>query len=378
MSDDDDEDCCSGCCLSSDEEEEETTKEFTSEFEKKKAKFIPPKIQFKGDLSKRKIIKELNFDKKYISNLILFKNYILLAVDKSLHFYDQTLKLIFEYKIQYYLKNDLSLTNYNDETIIMRIEGIVIVINFYEKNKQIFYEVIQEIKDNSHYNLNTKLSYGFLLLGGIDKKYGFFQPVHKKEKISKYNKFELIFKIHKVHNNDHDNISVVVDLNNGRIFSCLSEDSNIKVIEYYRKIKPNRPRIIKSMNGYEVDNAVLLCDKYLLLMESEYLEKYYFWLMDTETLEIVYKFNTPQYNSFMCVLSENKVLYGSETRLAIDEFSFADEKFIQKTIFESEYKKGKTDDDGEKSYIIRDFLNENTFIAYNKDIGLLMIFQCEN
>ena len=99
--------------------------------------------------------------------------------------------------------------------------------------------------------------------------------------------------------------------------------------------------------------------------------------MDTETLEIVYKFNTPQYNSFMCVLSGNKILYGSKTRLAIDEFSFADEKFIQKTIF-AEYKIGKTDDDGEKSYIIRDFLNENTFIASNKDIGLLMIFQCEN
>ena len=328
-------------------------------------------------MSKRKIIKELNFDKKYISNLILFKNYILLAVDKSLHFYDQTLKLIFEYKIQYYLEKDLSLTNYNDETIIMRIEGIVIVINFYEKNKQIFYEVIQEIKDNSHYNLNTKLSYGFLLLGGIDKKYGFFQPVHKKEKISKYNKFELIFIIHKVHNNDDDSTSFVADLNNGRIFSCLIDDSNIKVIEYYRTSKPNRPRIIKSMNGYNVHNAGLLCDKYLLLMGLKYFKVSYFWLMDTETLEIVYNLNTPQYNSFMCVLSENRVLYGSKTRLAIDEFSYADEKFIQKTIFESEYKKGKTDDDGEKSYIIRDFLNENTFIAYNEDIGL-MIFQCEN
>ena len=100
--------------------------------------------------------------------------------------------------------------------------------------------------------------------------------------------------------------------------------------------------------------------------------------MDTETLEIVYKFTIPQYISFMCVLSENKVLFGSFTRLAIDEFSYADEKFILKTIFESEYKKCKTDDECEKSYIISDFLNENTFIAYNKDIGLLMIFQCEN
>ena len=57
MSDDDDEDCCSGCCLSSDEEEEETTKEFTSEFEKKKAKFIPPKIQFKAICQKEKLLK---------------------------------------------------------------------------------------------------------------------------------------------------------------------------------------------------------------------------------------------------------------------------------------------------------------------------------
>lgn len=265
------------------------------------------------------------------------------------------------------------MTNYNDETIIIGTEDKVIVINFYEKNKQITYEVIQEIKEREYYSLNTKLSYGFLLLVGIDKKYGFFQPVHKKEKINKNNKFELIFKIHIVHNNDLFNIPTVVDLNNGRIFSGLSKNCNIKVIEYYRTNKPNRPRIIKSMNGPEVYNAGLLCDKYLLLMGSDN----YFWLMDTETLEIVYIWNTPENDSFMCVLSENIFLYGSETRLAIDELSFVDGKFIKKTIFESEYKQGNTDNDGEKSYIIRDFLNENTFVASNEDIGL-MIFQCEN
>ena len=358
-----------------DSKRNQVRKEFTLEFEKKIAKFIPPKIQFKGDLLKRKIIRELNFGEIFISNLTLFKNYILLTVDSSLHFYDQMLKLIFDHKFVDPGQEVLSLTNYNDETIIMGAEDKVIVINFYEKNNQITYEVIQEFKETEFYSINTKLGYGFLLLGGMDRKYGFFLPVHKKEKISKDNKFELIFKIIKVHNVYDDDSPDVVDLNNGRIFSWLNDDKNIKVIEYYRKNKPNRPRIIKSMNGYGLHNAGLICDKYLLLMGLTY-PKYYSWLMDTETLEVVYTWNTPQNDSFMCVLAENKFLYGSETRIALDELSFADGKFTRKKIFESKYKEGISEDDWKEGYGIREFLNENTFVTFNMMDGRFMIFEC--
>ena len=104
-----------------------------------------------------------------------------------------------------------------------------------------------------------------------------------------------------------DDCPDIVDLNNGRIFSWLNDDKNIKVIEYGLN-----PRIIKSMNGYGLHNAGLVCDRYILLMGLIY-PKYYTWVMDTETLEIVYKWKTPHNDSFMCTLSENKFLYCKET-----------------------------------------------------------------
>jgi hypothetical protein len=350
----------------------EVRKEFSFEFEKKIAKYIPPKIKFKGNIVNRKIIKELNFGEIFISNLTLFKTYILLTVDSTLHFYDKTLKLIFEHKFVEPGKEVLSLNNYNDETLIMGADDKVLVINIYDKNSQITYEVIQEFKDTEFYCLNEKLYNGFLLIGGMDRKYGFYEVIHKKEKISKDNKFQLKFKIHKVHNVYDDDCPGIVDLNNGRLFSWLNDDKNIKVIEYSSR----KPRIIKSKNGYGLHNAGLLCDKYLLLMGLTY-PKYYSWLMDTETLNIVYAWNTPQNDSFMCTLSENKFLYGSETRFACDEFSAKDGKFSRKNLYNSKFRENITDRDWEESYGIREFLDENTFITYNM-AGRLMIFKCDN
>ena len=54
----------------------------------------------------------------------------------------------------------------------------------------------------------------------------------KKEKVSKNNKFQLQFSIDLVHNVYDDDAPGIVDLNNGRIFSWLNDDKNIKVIEY--------------------------------------------------------------------------------------------------------------------------------------------------
>ena len=350
----------------------EVRKEFTLEFEKKIAKYIPPKIAFKGNIVKRKIIRELNFGDIFISNLTLFKTYILLTVDSILHFYDETLKLIFDHKFVEPGKEVLSLNNYNDETLIMGADDKVLVINIYDKNNQITYEIIQEFKETVFYCLNEKLHNGYLLIGGMDRKYGFYDKIKKKEKISKDNKFQLIFKIHKVHNVYDDDCPGIVDLNNGRLFSWLNDDKNIKVIEY----ASHKPRIIKSKNRYGLHNAGLLCDKYILLMGLKY-PKYYSWLMDTETLDIVYTWNTPQNDSFMCTLSENKFLYGSETRVACDELIIKDGKFSRKNLYESDYKENISDYDWKESYGIRDFLNENTFVSFNMG-GSFMIFQCEN
>lgn len=51
----------------------------------------------------------------------------------------------------------------------MGADDKVLVINIYDKNSQITYEVIQEFKDTEFYCLNEKLYNGFLLIGGMDR-----------------------------------------------------------------------------------------------------------------------------------------------------------------------------------------------------------------
>ena len=55
-----------------DKKRNEVRKQFTKEFTKIIAKFIPPKINFKGNIQKKKIIEEIKFGDKFVSNLTLF------------------------------------------------------------------------------------------------------------------------------------------------------------------------------------------------------------------------------------------------------------------------------------------------------------------
>ena len=192
----------------------------------------------------------------------------------------------------------------------------------------------------------------------------------KKEKVSKNNKFQLQFSIDLVHNVYDDDAPGIVDLNNGRIFSWLNDDNNIKVIEYS---PAHKARIIKSKNGIDLHNAGLICDKYILLMGLIY-PIYYSWLMDTETLEIVKKWETPDNDSFNCSLCENKFIYSSNYRIACDEFYIKDGDFFRKNIYETYYNESHSED-WENSYGVETFLNENTFVAINSN-GKLMIFSC--
>ena len=161
----------------------------------------------------------------------------------------------------------------------------------------------------------------------------------------------------------------IVDLNNGRIFSWLNDDKNIKVIDYSPK-----QRIIKSMNGYGLHNAGLICDKYLLLMGLAY-PKYHSWLMDTETLDIVKKWTTPQNDSFECSLGLNKFIYGSSYRIACDEFYVKDGDFIRKNVYETDFKEDKSED-YKHSFGVYLFFDENTFITSDFH-GRIMVFYCK-
>ena len=356
-----------------DKRRNEVRKEFITEFKKKIAKYIPPKINFKGNLLNRTIVKEKYFDGKFVSNLTFFKDYILITVESELQFYNKNLELIFRHKFVEEKNEVLSLNVIDDQTIIMGAEDNLQIINFFEKVKnQITFEVIQEMKETNFYCLNVKLHNGYVLIGGMDRKYGFYEISNRMEKISKNNKLQLKFKIHKIHNVYDDDCPRIEDLNNGRLISWLIDDKNIKIIEYTTR----KPRIIKSMNGYGLHDAALINDKYLLLMGLTY-PQYYSWLMDTESLEIIHKWKTPQNDSFMCSLCENKFLYGSETRFALDEFSSKDGKYIRTKIYESKYIPHMTDDDWEDQYGIRYFLDEYTFVATNIR-GKIMIFKCSN
>ena len=110
-----------------------------------------------------------------------------------------------------------------------------------------------------------KLNNGYILIGGMDRKYRFYEIINNNNKLQ----IQLMHKIEKVHNVYDDDCPEIVDLNNGRILSWLNDDKNIKIIEYGIE-----PRIIKSMNGYGLHNAGLISDKYLLLMGLTY-PKYY-------------------------------------------------------------------------------------------------------
>ena len=134
-----------------------------------------------------------------------------------------------------------------------------------------------------------------------DRKYSFYEVENPNEKIGLGNKFKLVNRIESVHNVYDDDIPDIVDLNNGRIFSWLNDDSNIKVIDYYPEQK-----IIFSKNGYTLHNAGLVSDKYLLLFGLTY-PTYYTWLFDIESLEVIYTWETPENDSFHISIKENGI-----------------------------------------------------------------------
>ena len=98
------------------------------------------------------------------------------------------------------------------------------------------------------------------------------------------------------------------------------------------------------------------------------------WLMDTESLEIVKHWVTPQNDSFSISISENTFFYSSNRRIGYDEFIVNDGEFIRKNIYECYYSEDKKENRDER-YSVRNVLDENTFIAktWNNEVT---IFKC--
>ena len=352
-----------------DKKRKEVRQEFTIEFEKKIAKFIPPKIKFLGDLRKRKVITTKQLEEEYTSGLTIFKNFFLYRATNYFKVLNKNLKLVFSVKLVDDKNEIFNINNINDETLVIVATDKIRIINLnVEKEDAISYEVIQEIKETEFYCISGKLNNGYLLLAGGDRKYYFYELEKKGEKFGKDNKYKLIGNIEKVHNVYDDDFPYFIDLNNGRILSWLNDDHNIKIIEYF----PNQ-KILMSKNGFQLHDAGLICDKYIILMGLHY-PQYDSWLMDTETYQIVKHWITPQNDSFVNCFSENVFFYSSTFRIACDELIIKDGDFVRNNLYECYYKEDKKES-WEERFDVTTILDEYTFITNNYN-NKIMIFHC--
>ena len=352
-----------------DKKRNEVRKEFTLEFEKKIAKYIPPKIKFKGDLRKKSLVTMKTLEDKYASGLTIFKKYFLYTATHTLKILNKNLKLIFSEKIVQDDNEIFNIINLNDETIVMIASDKVRIINLNEQKDDVFtYEIVQEIKETKFYFIGQQLNNGYLLIGSGDRKYFFYELEKTNLKFSKDNKYKLIGSVELVHNVYDDDFPDCLDFNNGRLLSWLNDDHNIKVIEYFPEQK-----IIVSKNGYQLHDAGLICDKYAILMGLTY-PQYDSWLMDTESYDIVKHWITPQNDSFIRSFFPNTFFYSSTSRIAYDEFYVKDGEFYRKNIYECYYKEDKKESWDERISVYN-ALDEYTFITktWNEKI---MIYKC--
>ena len=359
---------------SSDEGEEdkkrnEVRQEFTLQFEKKLAKYIPPKMKFEGDLRKKTLVNKALCPDKYSSDITIFKNYFLYTHQETLKILNKDLKNVYSEPIADNGNEIFGLNPVNNEYIIVvASDKVRIIFLNLEKEDKISYEVIQEIKETEYYCYSKILNNGYLLLAGGDRKYYFYDLEKPEQKFGKDNKYKLIGKVDDVHNVYDDDIPYCIDLNNGRILSWLNDDKNIKIIEYYPEQK-----IIMSKNGFTLHNAGLISDKYIILMGLTY-PQYDSWLMDTETLEIVKHWVTPQNDSFVECYKENVFFYSSTSRIACDELIIKNGEFIRNNIYEVYYTEDKKENMDER-FSIHNLIDEFTFITKTWN-DKIMIYKC--
>ena len=359
---------------SSDEGEEdkkrnEVRQEFTLQFEKKLAKYIPPKMKFEGDLRKKTLVNKALCPDKYSSDITIFKNYFLYTHQETLKILNKDLKNVYSEPIADNGNEIFGLSPVNNEYIIVvASDKVRIIFLNLEKEDKISHEVIQEIKETEYYCYSKILNNGYLLLAGGDRKYYFYDLEKPEQKFGKDNKYKLIGKVDDVHNVYDDDFPYCIDLNNGRILSWLNDDKNIKIIEYYPEQK-----IIMSKNGFTLHNAGLISDKYIILMGLTY-PQYDSWLMDTETLEIVKHWVTPQNDSFVECYKENVFFYSSTSRIACDELIIKNGEFIRNNIYEVYYTEDKKENMDER-FSIHNLIDEFTFITKTWN-DKIMIYKC--
>ena len=224
----------------------------------KYAKYIPPEVEFKGNITKMKIETKVELGYAFVNRPMYFLGYFVTCVNKSLSFYNSnTYNLVFKQDFAEDKDDILSFNKLDDDTLIITNNKSARIIRFYENEpEKITFEVIQEIKETEFYHMAEKLSNGLLLLGGLDKKYVFYRLEHYEadQKVSKGNLYKKVGEIENVHN-VYDG-KCVKDLDNfGRnIKNIIVIDSKINIPKKYK----NNLILIKGFQGDEMKDINLL------------------------------------------------------------------------------------------------------------------------
>lgn len=347
----------------------------------KLAKFIAPNIEFKGDITKMKLLHKIQFEFFKADKILIFKGYLLLNTGNAIALLEhETYKTIFKQEFE---TDEIKTINKIDEDSLIIVTDKIIIIKFEENQpKNITYEIIQEISETNLYYAGLILSNDLLLIAGEDQKFVFYQleNYNADKKFSKNNLYKKIAEIENVHNILEEDLPNVIDLNNGLLLSYTHCYADIKICQYDGEFK-----LIKSIEKYEWDTAELISNKYVILRGLGYPD-YNICLFDVEKLEIIKTWDTSNRDFFIQPICENKFFSGSNERFAICELKEENNEIILKDVYITDYQ-------GFDIFSYPLVLDEKTFLtcAYDKsdnsdsdDLyaltqrnGYLLVFRCE-
>ena len=347
-----------------------------------------PKIEFKGDITKMKILHKIPYEAYHLDRILLFKNYFLINQGKGIAFVEKdTYKIIFSQKIEVEEIQEINIID--EDTFIIVAFDKLRIIRFEEKKKKKFaYEIIQEICETELYYAGMILSNGLLLAAGEDEKFSFYklEKYDIDKKLSKNNLYKKIGEVENVHKVLMEDLPRIIDLKNGFIISFTNCFSDIAVVQYNKEFTLVK-KIIE--NTLEWDTAELISDKYVLFtgVGNGVCNT---CLFDVEKLELVNTWDHDDRIFFLHAIGKNKFFEGNDKQFKLCELKEDNGEFIIKEIFVTDYQ-------GFDVFVYPFILDEKSFLTcaydkppnsedYDDDLDInyleqrnayLVVFQCE-
>ena len=350
----------------------------------KLAVFKPLKIEFKGDITKMKVLQKIPFETSHLDRIVPFKNYLLVNLGNAIAFLERdTYKIIFKQELE--VEEIIGINIIDEDTLIIVSFDKLRIIRFEENQpKKFIYKIIQEICDTELYYAGFILSNGLLLAAGEDGKYSFYklEKYNTDKKLSKNNLYKKIGEVENIHKILIEDLPTIIDLNNGLIISFTHCASDIAVVQYDEGFKLIKKIIEKK---YEWDTAELISDKYVLF-KALGSPDYNTCLFDVQKLELVKTWDTDIRDNFIQAISQNKFFAGSDKKFTICELKEDNAEIIIKEIYVTDYQ-------GFDCFAYPFILDEKSFLtcAFDKPQNAdsddsegmeqrnsyLVVFQCE-